>query len=107
MAPHVSMEMLRVTFLCGGDEVRIFEGEVIQIDPDFNAVGTGSEYYSHATREEPEKDADTEHDTLTSVVLTIRAMTGGAGYAKRHLEHSDYYDEQRRLRGERRRRAGN
>jgi conjugative relaxase-like TrwC/TraI family protein len=33
-------------------------------------------------------------------VLTIRAMTGGAGYAKRHLEHSDYYDEHRRVQGE-------
>jgi conjugative relaxase-like TrwC/TraI family protein len=27
-------------------------------------------------------------------------MTGGAGYAQRHLEHSDYYDEQRRVQGE-------
>ncbi len=27
-------------------------------------------------------------------------MTGAAGYAQRHLEHSDYYDEQRRVRGE-------
>jgi hypothetical protein len=27
-------------------------------------------------------------------------MTGGAGYAQRHLEHSDYYDEHRRVRGE-------
>ena len=33
-------------------------------------------------------------------MLTIRAMTGGAGYAQRHLEHSDYYDEQHRVRGE-------
>lgn len=33
-------------------------------------------------------------------MLTIRAMTGGAGYAQRHLEHSDYYDEQRRIQGE-------
>lgn len=33
-------------------------------------------------------------------MLTIRAMTGGAGYAQRHLEHSDYYDEQRRVQGE-------
>ncbi len=33
-------------------------------------------------------------------MLTIRAMTGGAGYAQRHLEHSDYYDEQRRVKGE-------
>jgi conjugative relaxase-like TrwC/TraI family protein len=33
-------------------------------------------------------------------VLTIRAMTGGAGYAQRHLEHSDYYDEHRRVQGE-------
>jgi len=33
-------------------------------------------------------------------VLTIRAMTGGAGYAQQHLQHSDYYDEQRRVRGE-------
>lgn len=34
------------------------------------------------------------------LVLTIRAMTGGAGYAQRHLEHSDYYDEHRRVQGE-------
>lgn len=27
-------------------------------------------------------------------------MTGGAGYAQRHLEHSDYYDEHHRVRGE-------
>lgn len=33
-------------------------------------------------------------------VLTIRAMTGGARYAQRHLEHSDYYDEHRRVQGE-------
>ena len=33
-------------------------------------------------------------------VLTIRAMTGGAGYAQRHLQHSDYYDERRRVQGE-------
>jgi len=33
-------------------------------------------------------------------VLTIRAMTGGAGYAQRHLQNSDYYDEHRRVQGE-------
>ena len=33
-------------------------------------------------------------------MLTIRAMSGGVGYAARHLEHSDYYDEQRRIQGE-------
>jgi conjugative relaxase-like TrwC/TraI family protein len=33
-------------------------------------------------------------------MLTIRAMSGGVGYAARHLEHSDYYDEQRKVRGE-------
>jgi len=27
-------------------------------------------------------------------------MDGGAGYAQRHLEHSDYYDEARRVQGE-------
>jgi conjugative relaxase-like TrwC/TraI family protein len=27
-------------------------------------------------------------------------MTGGVGYAHRHLEHSDYYDEQHRIQGE-------
>ena len=27
-------------------------------------------------------------------------MTGGAGYAQRHLEHSDYYDEHRKVQGE-------
>jgi hypothetical protein len=43
-------------------EVRIFEGDVVQMEPDFNAVGTGAEYYSHATREAAEKDADAERD---------------------------------------------
>ena len=33
-------------------------------------------------------------------MLTIRAMTGGAGYSQRHLEHSDYYDEHRHAQGE-------
>ena len=33
-------------------------------------------------------------------VLTIRAMTDGAGYSQRHLEHSDYYDERRKVQGE-------
>jgi len=33
-------------------------------------------------------------------MLTIRAMSSGAGYAQRHLEHSDYYDEHRRVEGE-------
>ena len=33
-------------------------------------------------------------------MLTIRAMTGGRGYAQRHLEHSDYYDQNRTVRGE-------
>ncbi len=33
-------------------------------------------------------------------MLTIRAMSGGVGYAQRHLEHSDYYDERRRVQGE-------
>ena len=33
-------------------------------------------------------------------MLTIRAMSGGAGYAQRHLQHSDYYDEHRRVQGE-------
>ncbi|WP_263349693.1 MobF family relaxase [Acidicapsa acidisoli] len=32
-------------------------------------------------------------------MLTIRAMTGGAGYAERHLQHSDYYDENHRVAG--------
>ena len=43
-------------------EVRIFEGEVIQMNPDFNAAGSGTEYYSHETREAAEKDADAERD---------------------------------------------
>jgi hypothetical protein len=33
-------------------------------------------------------------------VLTIRAISGGIGYAQRHLEHSDYYDEHGRVQGE-------
>lgn len=43
-------------------EVRIFEGDEIQTDPDFNAIGLGSEYYSHETKEAADKDADSERD---------------------------------------------
>jgi conjugative relaxase-like TrwC/TraI family protein len=32
-------------------------------------------------------------------VLTIRAMTGGEGYAQRHLRQSDYYDQNRTVEG--------
>jgi hypothetical protein len=43
-------------------EVRIFEGEVVQMDPDFKAAGTDTEYYPHATGEAANKDADQECD---------------------------------------------
>src|ERR1051326_4874903 len=33
-------------------------------------------------------------------MLTIRAMTGGEGYAKRHLQQNDYYDQNRTVEGE-------
>jgi len=33
-------------------------------------------------------------------VLTIRAMTGGEGYAQRHLQQSDYYDQNRTVEGQ-------
>jgi len=33
-------------------------------------------------------------------VLTIRAMTGGEGYAQRHLQQSDYYDQKRTVEGQ-------
>ncbi len=33
-------------------------------------------------------------------MLTIRALTGGAGYAQKHLEHSDYFDQNRTVQGE-------
>jgi conjugative relaxase-like TrwC/TraI family protein len=33
-------------------------------------------------------------------VLTIRAMTGGEGYAQRHLQQSDYYDQNRTVKGQ-------
>jgi conjugative relaxase-like TrwC/TraI family protein len=33
-------------------------------------------------------------------MLTIRAMTGGEGYAQRHLQQSDYYDENRTVEGQ-------
>ena len=33
------------------------------------------------------------------MVLTIRAMTGGEGYAQRHLQQSDYYDQNRTVEG--------
>ena len=32
-------------------------------------------------------------------MLTIRAMQGGAGYAERHLEYSDYLDENNKTKG--------
>ena len=32
-------------------------------------------------------------------MLTIRAMTGGVGYAQRHLQQSDYYDQNRTVEG--------
>src|SRR5271169_1953019 len=32
-------------------------------------------------------------------MLTIRAMTNGAGYAARHLEYSDYLDENNKTKG--------
>jgi len=42
-------------------EVRIFEGDSVQMDPDFNVVG-GVEYYSHDSVEAADKDADAERD---------------------------------------------
>jgi hypothetical protein len=42
-------------------EVRIFEGDSVQKDPDFNAV-RGMEYYSHDSAEAADKDADQERD---------------------------------------------
>ena len=33
-------------------------------------------------------------------MLTIRAMTGGEGYAQRHLQQSDYYDQNRTVEGQ-------
>ena len=33
-------------------------------------------------------------------MLTIRAMTDGSGYSARHLQHSDYYDEGKRISGQ-------
>jgi hypothetical protein len=33
-------------------------------------------------------------------VLTIRAMTGGESYAQRHLQQSDYYDQNRGVKGQ-------
>ena len=32
-------------------------------------------------------------------MITVRCMTHGATYLSRHLCHSDYYDEQRRVQG--------
>jgi len=34
-------------------------------------------------------------------VLTIRAMTSGEGYAQRHLQQRDYYDQNRTVEGDR------
>jgi hypothetical protein len=42
-------------------EVRIFEGDSVRMDPDFNALG-GVEYYSHDTVEAADKDADAERN---------------------------------------------
>jgi hypothetical protein len=43
-------------------EVRIFEGKVVQMDPDFSAEGSGAEYYMHETMEAADADADAERD---------------------------------------------
>ncbi len=43
-------------------EVRIFEGKVIKVDPDFKAEGSEAEYYNHPTEEAANKDADGERD---------------------------------------------
>lgn len=43
-------------------EVRIFEGEVVQMEPNFKQLGDGAEYYTHNTKEEADKDADEERD---------------------------------------------
>ena len=42
-------------------EVRIFEGDSVQMNPDFNAI-TGMEYYSHDTVDAANKDVDQERD---------------------------------------------
>ncbi len=42
-------------------EVRIFEGDSVQKNPDFNAIRS-AEYYSHDTAEAADKDADHERD---------------------------------------------
>ena len=43
-------------------EVRIFEGKVVQMDPDFSAEGGGGGYYIHETIEAADNDADAERD---------------------------------------------
>jgi hypothetical protein len=43
-------------------EVSIFEGEVVQTDPNFSALGDGAEYYTHNSQAEADKDADEERD---------------------------------------------
>src|SRR6267154_4587044 len=36
---------------------------------------------------------------MRGLMLTNRPIKGGAGYAEKHLVHSDYYDENRRIKG--------
>lgn len=56
-------------------EVRIFEGDAVQTDPDFNAVGTDSEYYAHSTADAADKDADGERDRSLAAGWITYSMT--------------------------------
>jgi hypothetical protein len=57
-------------------EVRIFEGEMVQMDPDFNAVGNGAEYYTHPTQEAADKDADEERDRSLATGWLVYDVNG-------------------------------
>ena len=41
-----------------------------------------------------------DEPALPSAMLTIRAMSRGAGYAKKHLEQNDYYAEGEKVKGQ-------
>lgn len=56
-------------------EVRIFEGDSVQKDPDFNAI-TGMEYYSHDSGEAANKDADQERDRSLAAGWILDEVSG-------------------------------
>jgi len=57
-------------------EVRIFESDALQRDPDFKAETYGAEYYIHPTSESADKDADDERNRSLAAGWQLQALPG-------------------------------